>query len=174
MGAGLTEVVTYALVSPRHIETFAMKRPVPSIGDEPQPAPTPIVVTNPLSRDHSVLRQGLAGSLLDVVSGNLRRDRHDVAVFEVGKGYGRAGEVAQEWWRLGIALVGDCLFAGSIGRTDLPGGSSEQLMDSLLNKIVPLGDDVEVHSGHGPVTTIGHERLTNPFLTGAYTLGRGF
>ena len=71
-------------------------------------------------------------------------------------------------------FVGDCLFAGSIGRTDLPGGSSEQLMDSLLNKIVPLGDDVEVHSGHGPVTTIGHERLTNPFLTGAYTLGRGF
>lgn len=61
-------------------------------------------------------------------------------------------------------FVGDCLFAGSIGRTDLPGGSSEQLMDSLLNKILPLGDDVEVHSGHGPVTTIGRERLTNPFL----------
>jgi glyoxylase-like metal-dependent hydrolase (beta-lactamase superfamily II) len=71
-------------------------------------------------------------------------------------------------------FVGDCLFAGSIGRTDLPGGSSEQLMDSLLNKIVPLGDDVEVYSGHGPITTIGEERLTNPFLTGVYTLGRGF
>ena len=67
-------------------------------------------------------------------------------------------------------FVGDCLFAGSIGRTDLPGGSSEQLMDSLMNKIVPLGDDVRVYSGHGPVTTIGRERLTNPFLTGAYTL----
>ena len=61
-------------------------------------------------------------------------------------------------------FVGDCLFSGSIGRTDLPGGSTEQLMDSLLNKIVPLGDDVEVYSGHGPRTTIGHERLTNPFL----------
>ena len=71
-------------------------------------------------------------------------------------------------------FVGDCLFAGSIGRTDLPGGSSEQLMQSLLNKIVPLGDDVEVYSGHGPVTTIGHERLTNPFLTGVYSIGRGF
>lgn len=71
-------------------------------------------------------------------------------------------------------FVGDCLFAGSIGRTDLPGGSSEQLMDSLTNKIVPLGDDVEVHSGHGPVTTIGHERLTNPFLTGEYGSGRFF
>jgi len=68
-------------------------------------------------------------------------------------------------------FVGDCLFAGSIGRTDLPGGSTEQLMDSLFNKIMPLGDDVEVYSGHGPVTTIGQERLTNPFLTGAYSIG---
>jgi hydroxyacylglutathione hydrolase len=70
-------------------------------------------------------------------------------------------------------FVGDCLFAGSVGRTDLPGGSSKQLMDSLLKRIVPLGDDVEVYSGHGPVTTIGEERLTNPFLTGVYSLGRG-
>jgi hydroxyacylglutathione hydrolase len=70
-------------------------------------------------------------------------------------------------------FVGDCLFAGSIGRTDLPGGSSEQLMDSLLNKIVTLGDDVEVYSGHGSTTTIGEERLNNPFLTGVYKLGRG-
>jgi glyoxylase-like metal-dependent hydrolase (beta-lactamase superfamily II) len=69
-------------------------------------------------------------------------------------------------------FVGDCLFAGSMGRTDLPGGSTEQLMDSLMNKILPLGDDVVVYSGHGPETTIGHERLTNPFLTGAYKIGR--
>jgi glyoxylase-like metal-dependent hydrolase (beta-lactamase superfamily II) len=69
-------------------------------------------------------------------------------------------------------FVGDCLFAGSIGRTDLPGGSGEQLMDSLLNKILPLGDDVVVYSGHGPETTIAQERRTNPFLTGAYQLGR--
>ena len=68
-------------------------------------------------------------------------------------------------------FVGDCLFAGSIGRTDLPGGSSEQLMDSLMNKLLPLGDDVAVYSGHGPTTTIGRERLTNPFLTGAYQIG---
>lgn len=66
------------------------------------------------------------------------------------------------------AFVGDCLFAGSIGRTDLPGGSYEQLMDSLLNKIAPLGDDVTVFSGHGPSTTVGRERRTNPFLTGRY------
>lgn len=70
-------------------------------------------------------------------------------------------------------FVGDVLFAGSVGRTDLPGGSAEQLMDSIMNKLLPLGDDVEVYSGHGPVTTIGHERLTNPFLTGVYQLGAG-
>ena len=68
-------------------------------------------------------------------------------------------------------FVGDCLFAGSIGRTDLPGGSTEQLIDSLFNKILPLGDDVEVLSGHGPNTTIGYERRTNPFLTGGYSIG---
>jgi hydroxyacylglutathione hydrolase len=67
-------------------------------------------------------------------------------------------------------FVGDCLFAGSIGRTDLPGGSSEQLMNSLSNKILTLGDDVTVYSGHGPLTTIGHERRTNPFLNGLYDM----
>ena len=65
-------------------------------------------------------------------------------------------------------FVGDCLFAGSVGRTDLPGGSTRQLMDSIHNKILPLGDDVVVYSGHGPETTIGRERRTNPFLTGRY------
>ena len=61
-------------------------------------------------------------------------------------------------------FVGDVLFAGSIGRTDLPGGSTEQLLESIHKKLLPLGDDVEVYSGHGPITTIGGERLTNPFL----------
>jgi hydroxyacylglutathione hydrolase len=70
-------------------------------------------------------------------------------------------------------FVGDVLFAGSIGRTDLPGGSTEQLLASIVNKLLPLGDDVKVYSGHGPVTTIGQERRTNPFLTGVNALGRG-
>jgi hydroxyacylglutathione hydrolase len=70
-------------------------------------------------------------------------------------------------------FVGDVLFAGSVGRTDLPGGSSEQLIDSIMNKLLPLGDDVTVYSGHGPLTTLGAERQTNPFLTGGYTIGRG-
>ena len=65
-------------------------------------------------------------------------------------------------------FVGDVLFAGSIGRTDLPGGSTQQLLDSIRTKLLTLGDDVEVFSGHGPVTTIGEEKLTNPFLTGRY------
>jgi hydroxyacylglutathione hydrolase len=70
-------------------------------------------------------------------------------------------------------FVGDCLFAGSIGRTDLPGGSFEQLMNSITNRILPFGDDVTVYSGHGAETTIGRERLTNPFLTGQYLLSGG-
>ncbi|HEY6216717.1 MAG TPA: MBL fold metallo-hydrolase [Pyrinomonadaceae bacterium] len=61
-------------------------------------------------------------------------------------------------------FVGDVLFAGSIGRTDLPGGSMPQLLNSIKNKLLTLDDDVQVYSGHGPMTTIGEERLTNPFL----------
>jgi len=63
-----------------------------------------------------------------------------------------------------IVLSGDALFSGSIGRTDLPGGDYDQLMDSLLNKIVKLGDDFRVYPGHGPYTTIGKELASNPFL----------
>ena len=63
---------------------------------------------------------------------------------------------------------GDCLFAGSIGRTDLPGGNYEQLMSSINEKILPLGDDFDVYSGHGEDTTIRREKTSNPFLTGAY------
>ena len=66
------------------------------------------------------------------------------------------------------AFVGDCLFAGSIGRTDLPGGSFEQLMDSINNKILPLGDDLTIFNGHGDDTSIGREKAMNPFLTGVY------
>ncbi|QQS40491.1 MAG: MBL fold metallo-hydrolase [Acidobacteriota bacterium] len=70
-------------------------------------------------------------------------------------------------------FVGDCLFENSIGRTDLPGGSYDELMDSINNKIVALGDDFTVYSGHGPETTIGRERTSNPFLTGVYQPSRG-
>lgn len=65
---------------------------------------------------------------------------------------------------LKFAFMGDVLFNGSIGRTDLPGGSHEQLIASIRTKLLPLGDDVAFLPGHGPGSTIGHERLTNPFL----------
>lgn len=70
-------------------------------------------------------------------------------------------------------FVGDCLFENSIGRTDLPGGSYEQLMDSINRKILTLGDDFTVYSGHGRETTVGREKVNNPFLTGVYQLNRG-
>jgi hydroxyacylglutathione hydrolase len=63
-----------------------------------------------------------------------------------------------------VLFSGDHLFAGSIGRTDLPGGSYEALMQSMASKIMPLDDAYAVLPGHGPITTIGRERLTNPFL----------
>lgn len=61
-------------------------------------------------------------------------------------------------------FVGDTLFAGSVGRSDLPGGNHEVLMRSIVDVLFPLGDDAIVHPGHGPDTTIGRERGSNPFV----------
>ncbi|HWG39873.1 MAG TPA: MBL fold metallo-hydrolase [Candidatus Acidoferrales bacterium] len=61
-------------------------------------------------------------------------------------------------------IAGDTLFAGSIGRTDLPGGSIDKIMRSLHTQVLALPDETEVVPGHGPITTIGEERETNPFL----------
>jgi len=63
-----------------------------------------------------------------------------------------------------LLFVGDTLFLGSIGRTDLPGGSHPQLIQAIKEVLLPFGDETKVLSGHGPVTTIGFERLYNPFL----------
>ena len=63
-----------------------------------------------------------------------------------------------------FAHVGDVLFKGSVGRTDLPGGDHDQLIASIKNKLLPLGDDVNFLCGHGPGGTLGEERRTNPFL----------
>jgi hydroxyacylglutathione hydrolase len=71
----------------------------------------------------------------------------------------------------GMVFGGDVLFNGSVGRTDLPGGDAATLMASIQSELLSLPDSTVVHSGHGPDTTIGVERLTNPFLTGAYRLG---
>lgn len=68
----------------------------------------------------------------------------------------------------GVVFGGDVLFAGSIGRTDLPGGDYDMLIKSIERELLVLPDDTIVYSGHGPETTVGHERRSNPFLTGAY------
>ncbi len=66
----------------------------------------------------------------------------------------------------GAVFTGDTLFAGSVGRTDFPGGSHSQLITAVREKIFPLGDDLRIYPGHGPPSTIGRERLTNPFFAG--------
>ena len=112
---------------------------------------------------------------------NLTRNWIDGETYEVGElrfkilhcpGHTRGHVVLAEETQRAV-FVGDCLFAGSIGRTDLPGGSFEQLMDSINNKITALGDDYTVFSGHGPETTIGSERVSNPFLNGGYQAAKG-
>lgn len=70
----------------------------------------------------------------------------------------------------GAAVSGDVLFAGSVGRTDLPGGSAETLLRSIRERLATLPDDTVVYPGHGPATTVGSEKATNPFLTGSVRL----
>ena len=65
-----------------------------------------------------------------------------------------------------ILLAGDVLFYGSIGRTDLPGGDFNTLINSIRSGLFVLPDETIVYSGHGPATTIGHEKKYNPFLNG--------
>ena len=71
---------------------------------------------------------------------------------------GRKGQVGKQ------LFVGDTLFAGSIGRTDFPGGDHATLIAAIRGVLLPFGDDAVVYPGHGPSTTIGTERRTNPFL----------
>jgi phenylalanyl-tRNA synthetase beta chain len=108
VGAGLTEVVTPALVPAS--AAAALGWPVLAAGGVPGEAAVdgPIVtVTNPLSERHAVLRRGLVGSLLDVLALNERHGRGDVAIFEVGKGYAQAPDGAPaEWWRLAFLVTG--------------------------------------------------------------------
>jgi glyoxylase-like metal-dependent hydrolase (beta-lactamase superfamily II) len=66
----------------------------------------------------------------------------------------------------GVVLSGDALFAGSVGRVDLPGGSMEVLMQSIEERLLTLPDETRVYPGHGPATTVGQERASNPFLGG--------
>lgn len=67
-----------------------------------------------------------------------------------------------------LAIVGDVLFNGSIGRTDFPGGNHQQLIDSIKQKLFPLGDDIDFIPGHGPMSTFGNEKKFNPFVGGKW------
>lgn len=70
-------------------------------------------------------------------------------------------------------FTGDCLFSGTIGRTDLPGGNHRRLIDSIEKNVLSLPDDFAVLCGHGPDSTVGRERTGNPFLNGIYSLDNG-
>ena len=76
------------------------------------------------------------------------------------------GSVCLHFAPLNLLVAGDTLFAGSIGRTDLPGGNFDQIIDSIESRLLALPDETKVLTGHGPTTTIGAERRSNPFLRG--------
>ena len=106
-GAGLSEVVTHALVAPEQDER--LNWPVAAangVRGEGNAAWDVIRVVNPLSSQHSVLRRDVVGSLLDVLSANLRQGRDDVAIYEIGKGYGLLDGAPHEWWRLALIATG--------------------------------------------------------------------
>jgi glyoxylase-like metal-dependent hydrolase (beta-lactamase superfamily II) len=104
----------------------------------------------------------------DLAAGQtLRVGRFDFAVrFTPGHSPGSVSFVGE-----GMIFGGDVLFNGSVGRTDLPGGDASRLMATIHSQFLSLPDSTVVHSGHGRDTTIGIERLTNPFLTGAIRIG---
>jgi glyoxylase-like metal-dependent hydrolase (beta-lactamase superfamily II) len=74
------------------------------------------------------------------------------------------GSVCLHFAPLNMLIAGDTLFAGSIGRTDLPGGNSREILDSIHSRLLALPEETRVLPGHGPETTIGQERYSNPFL----------
>ncbi|MFL5779115.1 MAG: phenylalanine--tRNA ligase subunit beta, partial [Chloroflexota bacterium] len=157
-GAGVTEVVTFALVSPDLASSFPALDDGPVAHGEVRAGGGRIVVTNPLSSQHAVLRQSLLGSLVEIVGTNQRHDREDVAIFEVGKGYGRGDDPAhptREWWRVGLALTG----SAEPPAWDRPArgydlADAKGLIELLARRLgftipmyEPLGDDPNLHPG---------------------------
>lgn len=112
------------------------------------------------------------GLPFDVKPVEIDEKLNDGDTITIGNGYLRVitvpghskGSIALYDPQDGFLISGDTLFAGSVGRTDLPGGSYKELMDSIRISLSKLPPDTVVYPGHGPVTTIGHELRTNPFL----------
>ncbi len=167
-GAGLTETVTHALVSPAMVARFRPDADRPDADErvpgEGEPDGAPITVTNPLSSQHSVLRQSVLGGLVEVVSNNVRHGREDVAIFEIGKGYGRIdGDRTHEWWRLGLVLTG----SAEPPAWDRPSRSwdladAKGVVELLAGRLglprarfEPLADDPILHPGRAARITAG-------------------
>lgn len=112
------------------------------------------------------------GIPVEVMEPTATRHLHDGDVIEVGSGRlevlhvpGHSpGSVVLYDREGGYLIVGDVLFQGSVGRTDLPGGNTQQLLDGIRTKLLPLPDSTVVYPGHGPASTIGYERRHNAFL----------
>ncbi len=164
-GAGLSEAVTHALVAPGMVERFGpLDDPV--VPGEGEAGGRPVTLTNPLSSQHSVMRQSLIGSLIEVVSTNIRQGRPDVALFEIGKGYGATedGDSTHEWWRLGLALTGAAEIP-AWNRTTRPYDLDDakavlELVARRLGFPAPryaaLTDDPRLHPGRAARVTAGN------------------
>jgi phenylalanyl-tRNA synthetase beta chain len=166
--AGLHEVATYALVAPGELDEFPLPADVAVPDGETAAGGRPITVTNPLSSQHSVLRQRLLPSLLRVIDANARQGRPDVAVFEVGKGYGAADPPAagesptREWWRLGIAIAGavrPAHWTSAERHWDLD--DAKGLVDLICASLgfgepvyAPLRDDPTLHPGRAATVVV--------------------
>jgi phenylalanyl-tRNA synthetase beta chain len=170
--AGLHEVATYALVAPDELDTFPL---LPDVGVPPGEEAAggrPIRVTNPLSSQHSVLRQRLLPSLLRVLSFNERQGREDVAIFEIGKGYGADGDATREWWRLSLLLAGRLRpdHWSDASRTwdlDDAKGLAERVASALGLEpptYAPLRDDESLHPGRAATARSGSD--AGPDLAG--------
>jgi len=123
------------------------------------------------SMEASAARFGVTSGVRNVIPDRFLEEGETVSfgehIFEIYHTPGHApGHVIYFNRAQKFAHLGDVLFNGSIGRTDLPGGDHRQLLDSIRDKVLPLGDDVSFICGHGPGSTIGEERRSNPFLTG--------
>ncbi len=127
-------------------------------------AETPVLASNPVSAQRFGLTISPFKGEITYISENdtITMGEETFKIYHV-PGHS-PGSVAYHHERQNFMISGDVLFQGSIGRTDLPGGNGQQLLDSIRDKLFVLHGDVQVYSGHGPVTTIGFERDFNPFF----------